>query len=55
MAVASIPGWKVWEECWNYGLHVWLEAVLASIQLEAVAASIQMEATVATTLEAARL
>jgi hypothetical protein len=32
-AVASIPGQKVGEECWNIGLHGRLEAVVASIHL----------------------
>jgi hypothetical protein len=36
MAVAvSIPGRKVWEECWNSGLDGRLEVLAASIQLEA--------------------
>jgi hypothetical protein len=35
----SIPGPKVGEECWNSGLDVWLEAVVASIHLEAMAAT----------------
>jgi hypothetical protein len=46
VAVASIPGQKVGEECWNSGLDGRLEAVAASIQLDAV---------VAATSEAARL
>jgi hypothetical protein len=38
-AMASIPGSKVGEECWNSGLDGRLEAVAASIQLEAVVAA----------------
>jgi hypothetical protein len=37
--VASIPGLKVGEECWNFGLDGRLEVVAASIQLEAAMAS----------------
>jgi hypothetical protein len=37
-AVASIPGPKVGEECWNSGLDARLEMVAANIHLEAVAA-----------------
>jgi hypothetical protein len=40
VAVASIPGRKVGEECRNSSLDGRLEVVLASIQLEAMAASI---------------
>jgi hypothetical protein len=40
VAAASICGGKVGEECWNSGLDVRLEAVVARIYLEAVAASI---------------
>jgi hypothetical protein len=46
VAAASIPGQKVGEECWNYGLDGRLEEVAANIQLEAV---------VVATSEAARL
>jgi hypothetical protein len=46
VVVASIPGWKVREECWNSGFDG---------RLEAVAASIQMEVAVAATSEVARL
>jgi hypothetical protein len=46
MAVASIPGRKVEDECWNSGLYG---------RLEAVAASIQLEAAVVATSEATRL
>jgi hypothetical protein len=28
--VASIPGRKVGEECWNFGLDGWLEVVMAT-------------------------
>jgi hypothetical protein len=54
-AVASIPGRKVGEECWNSSLDGRLEAVAASIHLKAVVASIQLEAAVAATSKAARL
>jgi hypothetical protein len=54
-AAASIPEWKVGEECWNSGLDGWLEVVVASIHLKAVAASIQLEVVVVAMLEAARL
>jgi hypothetical protein len=37
--VASIPGQKVGEKCWNSGLDGWLEAVTANIQLEATGAA----------------
>jgi hypothetical protein len=53
MMVASIPGRKVGEECWNSSLDGRLEAVAASIQLKAVAASIQLEVVVAATSEVA--
>jgi hypothetical protein len=39
VTMASIPGRKVWEECWNSGLDGRLEAVVASIQLEAMVAA----------------
>jgi hypothetical protein len=55
VATASIPGRKVWEECWNSGLDNQLEAVVASIQLQAVAASIQLETAAMVTVEVARL
>jgi hypothetical protein len=55
VAVSSIPGWKVGEECWNSRLDGWLEVVVASIHLKAVKASIQLEASVAATSEAAQL
>jgi hypothetical protein len=32
--VANIRGQKVGEECWNFGLDGWLEAVAASIHLD---------------------
>jgi hypothetical protein len=52
MAVAaSIPGRKVGEECWNFGLYGRQEAVSTSIQLEVVVASIQLEAAVAAVTE----
>jgi hypothetical protein len=38
-AMASIPGRKVGEECWNSYLDGRLEAVAASIQLEAAIAA----------------
>jgi hypothetical protein len=38
-AVASIPGRKVGEECWNSGLDDRLEAVAVSIQLEVAVAA----------------
>jgi hypothetical protein len=53
--VASIPGWKVGEECWNSSLDGRLEAVAASIHLKVMAASIQLEVVVVATSEAARL
>jgi hypothetical protein len=40
--VASIPGPKVGEECWNSDLDSRLKAVAASIHLEAVMASISL-------------
>jgi hypothetical protein len=52
VTMASIPGRKVWEECWNSGLDGRLEAVVASIHLKVVVASIQLEAMVAATSEA---
>jgi hypothetical protein len=39
VAVASIPGRKMGEECWNSSLDDQLEAVVASIQLEAAVAA----------------
>jgi hypothetical protein len=39
VVMASIPGRKVGEECWNSGLDGRLEAVTASIQLKAAATS----------------
>jgi hypothetical protein len=53
--MASIPGQKVGEECWNSGLDGWLEVVVASIHLKVVAASIHLEVAVAATSEAAQL
>jgi hypothetical protein len=55
MAVASIHGWKVGEECWNSGLDDRLEAVAASIHLKVVAASIHLEAAATATSEATGL
>jgi hypothetical protein len=55
MAMASIPGPKMGEECWNFGMDYWLEAVAVIIHLEAVAGSIQLEVAVATTSKSARL
>jgi hypothetical protein len=55
MAMASIPGPKMGEECWNFGMDDWLEAVAVIIHLEAVAGSIQLEVAVATTSKSARL
>jgi hypothetical protein len=52
VAAASIPGWKVGEECWNSGLDGRLEVVVTSIHLKAVASSIQLEAVVVATSEA---
>jgi hypothetical protein len=54
-SVASIPGPKVEEECWNSGLDGRLEAVTASIHLETVAASIQLEVAVVATSNVAQL
>jgi hypothetical protein len=53
--VASIPGRKLGDECWNSGLDGQLEVVVASIQLKALAASIQLEVAVVATSVAARL
>jgi hypothetical protein len=53
--VASIPGWKVGEECWNSGLDGRLETVAASMHLKTMVASIQLVAAMVATLEAARL
>jgi hypothetical protein len=51
-AVASIPGPKVGEECWNSSLDARLEMVAANIHLEAVAAtskSVRLQETLPTT------
>jgi hypothetical protein len=53
--VASIPGRKLGDECWNSGLDGQLEVVVASIHLKALAASIQLEVAVVATSVAARL
>jgi hypothetical protein len=53
--VASIPGSKVGEECWNSGLDIRLEAVATNIDLETMAVSIQLEATVAAMSKSAQL
>jgi hypothetical protein len=55
VAVASIRGRKVREECWNSGLDSRLETMAASIYLKVVVASIHLEAAAVATLEAAQL
>jgi hypothetical protein len=54
-SAASIRSQKVGEECWNFGLDDWLEAVAASIHLKVVVANIHLEVAAAATSEAAQL
>jgi hypothetical protein len=53
VAVASIRGRKVREECWNSSLDGQLEVVVASIHLKAMVASIHLEVAAVATLEVA--
>jgi hypothetical protein len=53
VAVASIRGQKVGEECWNSSLDGRLETVVASIHIKAMAASIHLEVVAVATSEAA--
>jgi hypothetical protein len=55
VAIASIPGRKVGEECCNSDLDDRLKAVAASIHLKVVMASILLEAVVVATSETAQL
>jgi hypothetical protein len=54
-AATSIPGLKVGEECWNFGLDAWLEVMAVNIHLEAVVANIELEAVVVASSKSARL